>query len=108
MAAVPPLPSVLVVDRKPSRGARRRMMTGRSWRRAVTGAWHAYTRAALMSDPLAYAALVKAELAAAEESVVEVPVLVVGAGPTGLTASILLSRWGIPSLTVEKHPGTTI
>ena len=36
------------------------------------------------------------------------PVLVVGAGPTGLTASILLSRWGIPSLTVERHPGTTI
>ncbi|HEX9034554.1 MAG TPA: FAD-dependent monooxygenase [Streptosporangiaceae bacterium] len=36
------------------------------------------------------------------------PVLVVGAGPTGLTTSILLSRWGIPSLTVERHPGTTI
>ncbi len=34
--------------------------------------------------------------------------LVVGAGPTGLTTSILLSRWGIPSLTVERHPGTTI
>ncbi|HKR99437.1 MAG TPA: FAD-dependent monooxygenase, partial [Candidatus Dormibacteraeota bacterium] len=61
-----------------------------------------------MSDPLAYAALLRVEEAAAENTVVEVPVLVVGAGPTGLTASILLSRWGIPSLTVEKHPGTTI
>ncbi len=49
-----------------------------------------------------------AERAAEETSVVEVPVLVVGAGPTGLTTSILLSRWGIPSLTVERHPGTTI
>jgi putative polyketide hydroxylase len=83
-------------------------MAGRGWRRIVTGAWQAYTRAAVMSEPLAYSALVGAEHAAAEESVEEVPVLVVGAGPTGLTASILLSRWGIPSLTVEKHPGTTI
>src|SRR6266852_3658814 len=48
------------------------------------------------------------ERAAEEAAVVEVPVLVVGAGPTGLTTSILLSRWGIPSLTVERHPGTTI
>ena len=32
--------------------------------------------------------------------------LVVGAGPAGLTASALLSRAGIPSLTVTKYSGT--
>ena len=41
-------------------------------------------------------------------SVIEVPVLVVGGGPTGLSASLLLSRHGIESLTIEKHPGTSI
>jgi putative polyketide hydroxylase len=41
-------------------------------------------------------------------STIEVPVLVVGAGPSGLSASILLSRHGIESLTVERHPGTSI
>jgi 2-polyprenyl-6-methoxyphenol hydroxylase-like FAD-dependent oxidoreductase len=61
-----------------------------------------------MNEPMAYAALMSAERTAEETSVVEVPVLVVGAGPTGLTTSILLSRWGIPSLTVDRHPGTTI
>ena len=39
---------------------------------------------------------------------VEVPVLVVGAGPTGLCASLLLSQYGVNSLTVEKHAGTSI
>src|ERR1700694_6312959 len=39
---------------------------------------------------------------------IEVPVLVVGGGPSGLCASILLSREGIESLTVERHPGTSI
>jgi putative polyketide hydroxylase len=38
----------------------------------------------------------------------EVPVLIVGGGPVGLTASILLSREGISSLLVERHPGTAI
>ena len=38
----------------------------------------------------------------------EVPVLIVGGGPVGLTASILLSRQGIASLQVERHPGTAI
>src|SRR5258708_16955900 len=52
--------------------------------------------------------MMSAQRATEEAPAVEVPVLVVGAGPTGLTASILLSRWGIPSLTVERHPGTTI
>jgi len=38
----------------------------------------------------------------------EVPVLIVGGGPVGLTASILLSQAGIRSLLVERHPGTSI
>jgi putative polyketide hydroxylase len=38
----------------------------------------------------------------------EVDVLVVGGGPVGLTASILLSRLGVSSLLVERHPGTSI
>jgi putative polyketide hydroxylase len=35
----------------------------------------------------------------------DVPVLIVGGGPVGLSASILLSRLGIHSLLVERHPG---
>src|SRR5690242_9766245 len=38
----------------------------------------------------------------------EVHVLIVGAGPTGLCTSLLLSRYGIPSLLIERHPGTSI
>jgi 2-polyprenyl-6-methoxyphenol hydroxylase-like FAD-dependent oxidoreductase len=38
----------------------------------------------------------------------EIPVLIVGGGPVGLSASILLSRFGIRSLLVERHPGTSI
>ncbi len=38
----------------------------------------------------------------------QVPVLIVGAGPTGLCTSILLSRYGIPSLLVERHASTSI
>ncbi|MFE4969495.1 FAD-dependent monooxygenase [Streptomyces sp. NPDC056660] len=34
---------------------------------------------------------------------VEVPVLIVGGGPVGLTARALLARWGVPTLLVEKH-----
>src|SRR6266516_6493940 len=41
-------------------------------------------------------------------AVIEVPVLIAGAGPTGLSASLLLSSHGIESLTVERHPGTSI
>ena len=37
---------------------------------------------------------------------IEVPVLIVGGGPVGLTASILFSRLGVASRLVERHPGT--
>lgn len=33
----------------------------------------------------------------------EVPVLIVGGGPVGLTARALLERWGVRALLVEKH-----
>src|SRR6185503_15785241 len=36
------------------------------------------------------------------------PVLIVGGGPVGLTASLALSQQGLPSLLVERHPGTAI
>ena len=35
--------------------------------------------------------------------VVEVPVLIVGGGPAGLVTSLLLSRFGVESLLVDKH-----
>jgi putative polyketide hydroxylase len=38
----------------------------------------------------------------------DVPVLIVGGGPVGLTASILLSQAGVRSLLVERHPGTAV
>src|SRR6185295_13888037 len=38
----------------------------------------------------------------------EVPVLVVGAGPAGLTTAIGLARNGVSSMIVERHPGTSI
>ncbi len=39
---------------------------------------------------------------------IAVPVLIVGGGPVGLSASILLSRLGVPSRLVERHPATAI
>src|SRR2546422_9719333 len=36
---------------------------------------------------------------------IDVPVLIVGAGPAGLAASNLLSRYGVRHLLAEKHPG---
>jgi len=39
---------------------------------------------------------------------IEVPVLIVGGGGCGLTASILLSDLGIEHLLVERHAGTSI
>jgi len=38
---------------------------------------------------------------------VEVPVLIIGGGPVGLAASILLSRFGVRSLLAERHRSTT-
>jgi len=38
----------------------------------------------------------------------DVDVFIVGGGPVGLTASILLSRLSISSLLVERHPGTSL
>jgi 2,4-dichlorophenol 6-monooxygenase len=40
------------------------------------------------------------------EAVVEVPVLIVGAGPAGLALSVALSRYGVGHLVVERHRGT--
>jgi 2,4-dichlorophenol 6-monooxygenase len=37
---------------------------------------------------------------------IETDVLIVGAGVTGLTLSILLADYGVKALTVAKHPGT--
>ena len=37
----------------------------------------------------------------------DVPVLIVGGGPAGLTASLLLSRHGVPTLLVDKRSTTT-
>ena len=39
---------------------------------------------------------------------IETPVLIVGGGPVGLTASILLSHHGVESFLVERHPGTAV
>jgi 2-polyprenyl-6-methoxyphenol hydroxylase-like FAD-dependent oxidoreductase len=38
----------------------------------------------------------------------DVPVLISGGGPVGLTASLLLSQHGVRSLLVERHPGTAL
>jgi putative polyketide hydroxylase len=38
----------------------------------------------------------------------DIPVLISGGGPVGLTASLLLSRHGVGSLLVERHPSTAL
>ena len=43
-----------------------------------------------------------------EKTPPSIPVLIVGGGPVGLTASILLSRHGVPSLLAERHTGTAV
>src|SRR5229473_6220917 len=43
-----------------------------------------------------------------EEKMLDVPVLISCGGPVGLTASLLLSRHGVRSLLVERHPGTAL
>lgn len=45
---------------------------------------------------------------AAESAQHSVPVLIVGAGPVGLTTAILLARQGVQTLVVERHPGTSV
>ncbi|MBI5447904.1 MAG: FAD-dependent monooxygenase [Gammaproteobacteria bacterium] len=37
-----------------------------------------------------------------------IPVIIIGAGPVGLSASIALSRQGIRNIVIEKHPGTAV
>jgi putative polyketide hydroxylase len=39
---------------------------------------------------------------------IDVPVLIVGGGPVGLSASILLSRLGVSSRLVERRAGTAL
>jgi len=36
------------------------------------------------------------------------PVIIIGAGPVGLSASMALSRQGIDNIVIEKHPSTSI
>ena len=38
---------------------------------------------------------------------VETPVLIVGGGPVGLACALLLARFNVRSLLVERHPGTS-
>jgi putative polyketide hydroxylase len=38
----------------------------------------------------------------------DIPVLISGGGPVGLTASLLLSRHGVPSVLAERHPSTAL
>src|ERR1700730_6805163 len=42
------------------------------------------------------------------EEMLDIPVLISGGGPVGLTASLLLSQHGVRSLLVERHPGTAL
>ncbi|OAP57296.1 2,4-dichlorophenol 6-monooxygenase [Fonsecaea erecta] len=37
---------------------------------------------------------------------VSIPVLIVGAGPAGATAALLLGRYGIPSIVISRHQST--
>jgi 2-polyprenyl-6-methoxyphenol hydroxylase-like FAD-dependent oxidoreductase len=43
-----------------------------------------------------------------KEKMLDIPVLISGGGPVGLTASLLLSQHGVRSLLVERHPSTAI
>ncbi|MGE5222283.1 MAG: FAD-dependent monooxygenase [Omnitrophica WOR_2 bacterium] len=50
----------------------------------------------------------EARLPEAMRNIPDIPVLIVGGGPVGLSTSILLSHHGIRSLLVEQHPGTSV
>lgn len=82
-------------------------MAAQWWRKALRGAVNAWIEGAVLADPMVYAATLN-QTPEPNDGVIDVPVLIVGAGPTGLVASCLLSRLGVRSLTVERHPGTTI
>lgn len=82
-------------------------MRSQWWRKALKGAVDGWIEGALALDPMAYA-LSHEQDAASHDAVVDVPVLIVGAGPTGLMASLSLAHHGVPSLVVERHLGTTI
>lgn len=43
-----------------------------------------------------------------ETTVSHTPVLIIGAGPVGLSSALFLARQGISSLLVERHPGVSI
>ena len=43
-----------------------------------------------------------------QETVSQTDVLIVGGGPAGLTAALLLARYHIPATLIERHPGTSI
>jgi 2-polyprenyl-6-methoxyphenol hydroxylase-like FAD-dependent oxidoreductase len=43
-----------------------------------------------------------------EEKMLDIPILISGGGPVGLTASLLLSQQGVRSLLVERHPSTAL
>ena len=78
--------------------AHRRLRTMRN----IAEAW---AQGALALDPMTAAAAAQAGIPA--PGATDVAVLIVGAGPTGLTAAAVLAQLGVPTLTVERHPGTT-
>src|ERR1700743_2523211 len=43
-----------------------------------------------------------------EKEMLDIPVLISGGGPVGLSASLFLSQHGVRSLMVERHPSTAI
>jgi len=42
------------------------------------------------------------------EAIERVPVLIIGGGPAGLTAALLLARAGVQTVLIERHAGTSI
>lgn len=81
-------------------------MAAQLWRKALKRAVNAWIEGLVASDPMVYAASVRQT--SESDDAIDVPVLIVGAGPTGLVASCLLARLGVRSVTVERHPGTAL